>query len=68
MATAALSWIADEKVILVAVAGAWLYCRLARPTPRARRIADQIALNALMSAIVSVVMPEWIGLIVEGVN
>ena len=49
-ATAALSWIADEKVVLVAVAGAWLYCRWALPTPRARRIADQMALNALISA------------------
>jgi len=48
--TSALSWIADEKIVLVAVAGAWLYFRFALRTPRARRCGNQMASDAVIAA------------------
>jgi undecaprenyl-diphosphatase len=47
---AALSLIADEKVVLIAVAGAWLYFRYALRTPRARRCGNQMVANAVIAA------------------
>jgi undecaprenyl-diphosphatase len=49
-ATAVLSWIADEKFVLVAVAGAWAYFRFGLRTPRARRCGDQMLCNAVIAA------------------
>lgn len=48
--TAVLSWIADEKVMLVAVAGLWVYFRFALRTPQARRCGDQLVSNAVIAA------------------
>jgi undecaprenyl-diphosphatase len=42
--------IADEKVVLVAVAGAWLYFRFGLRTKRARRCGNQMVANAVIAA------------------
>lgn len=50
--TRTLTLLADEKVVLVAVAGLWAYCHLRLRTPRARRCSNQMVANALVSAAV----------------
>jgi hypothetical protein len=48
-----LTLLADEKIVLVAVAGLWAYCHVGRRTRRLRRSSNQMICNSVVAAAVT---------------
>jgi undecaprenyl-diphosphatase len=51
-ATRVLTVLADEKLVLIAVAGVWAWCHLAQQAAPARRSSNQMIANAAVASVV----------------